>query len=223
MGFPCSSEVKASACNAGDLDSIPGLARSPGEGNGNPLQYSCLENPIEPGRLPSMGSQRVRHDWVTSLSLFLYIYISGLNGIFSPPSIHIRKLELIQYLPTFFPFSFHNMTNSLLLFVGCIISKFYFLSEHSISCTICCFQNIHRKQCDPERWKINKLGKSIILPVVLVLSLLSAGTLAMVDSFIYWLVKVVPWVVSSRSAKSHISVCLQVFLLLLHLGHSLLG
>ena len=38
-----------SACNAGDLGSIPGLGRSPGEGNGNPLQYSCLENPIDRG------------------------------------------------------------------------------------------------------------------------------------------------------------------------------
>ena len=43
-GFPGGSEVKASACNAGDLGSIPGLGRSPGEGTGNPLQYSCLEN-----------------------------------------------------------------------------------------------------------------------------------------------------------------------------------
>ena len=43
------SEVKASACNAGDLGSIPGLARSPGEGKGNPLQYSCLENPTDRG------------------------------------------------------------------------------------------------------------------------------------------------------------------------------
>ena len=38
--------VKASACNAGDLGSIPGLGRSPGDGNGNPLQYACLENPM---------------------------------------------------------------------------------------------------------------------------------------------------------------------------------
>ena len=38
---------KASACNAGDLGSIPGLGRSPGEGNGNPLQYACLENPMD--------------------------------------------------------------------------------------------------------------------------------------------------------------------------------
>ena len=45
--FPGGSEVKASASNAGDQDSIPGLGRSPGEGNGNPLQYSCLENPMD--------------------------------------------------------------------------------------------------------------------------------------------------------------------------------
>ena len=43
------SEVKASDWNEGDLGSIPGLGRSPGEGNGNPLQYSCLENPMEGG------------------------------------------------------------------------------------------------------------------------------------------------------------------------------
>ena len=41
------SDDKVSAYNAGDLDSIPGLGRSPGEGNGNPLQYSCLENPMD--------------------------------------------------------------------------------------------------------------------------------------------------------------------------------
>ena len=46
---PFSSDGKASACNVGDLGSIPGLGRSPGEGNGNPLQYSCLENPMDGG------------------------------------------------------------------------------------------------------------------------------------------------------------------------------
>ena len=45
MGFPGGSEGKASACSTGDPGSIPGPGRSPGEGNGNPLQYSCLENP----------------------------------------------------------------------------------------------------------------------------------------------------------------------------------
>ena len=46
-GFPGSSDGKESACNAGDLGSIPGSGRSPGEGNANPLQYSCLENPTD--------------------------------------------------------------------------------------------------------------------------------------------------------------------------------
>ena len=49
MGFPGGSEVKVSACSEGDLGSIPGSGRSPGEGNGNPLQYSCLENPMGGG------------------------------------------------------------------------------------------------------------------------------------------------------------------------------
>ena len=48
-GFPGGSEVKASARNAGDLGLIPGSGRSPGEDNGNPLQYSCLGNPMDRG------------------------------------------------------------------------------------------------------------------------------------------------------------------------------
>ena len=46
---PGGSDGKESACNAGDPGSIPGLGRSPGEGNGNPLQYSCLENSMDRG------------------------------------------------------------------------------------------------------------------------------------------------------------------------------
>ena len=48
-GFPGGSEVKASACSAGDLGLIPGSGRTPGEGNSNSLQYSCLENPMDGG------------------------------------------------------------------------------------------------------------------------------------------------------------------------------
>ena len=48
-GFPGGAEGKASARKTGDLGSIPGLGRSSGEGNGNPLQYSCLENPMDGG------------------------------------------------------------------------------------------------------------------------------------------------------------------------------
>ena len=47
FGFSGGSDSKESACNAGDWDSIPALERSPGEGNGNPLQYSCLENTLD--------------------------------------------------------------------------------------------------------------------------------------------------------------------------------
>ena len=64
MGFPDVSVGKESTCNAGDtgdVGSILGLGRSPGEGNGNPLQYSCLGNPVDRGQLMSLclsnGSQ----------------------------------------------------------------------------------------------------------------------------------------------------------------------
>ena len=74
LHFPCSqcwtslvaqTVKRLSVYNVRDLGSIPGLGRFPGEGNGNPLQYSCLENPMDGGawcRLLSMGSQRVGHD-----------------------------------------------------------------------------------------------------------------------------------------------------------------
>ena len=60
-------EVKNLPANTGDMGSIPGLGRSPGEGDGNPLQYSCLGNPMDRGawQVQSMGSQRVRHDLAT--------------------------------------------------------------------------------------------------------------------------------------------------------------
>ena len=65
------SDDKEWACSVGDLGSVPGLGRSPGEGNGNPLRYSCLENPMDRGACQepvnplSMGLWRVRHDWET--------------------------------------------------------------------------------------------------------------------------------------------------------------
>ena len=64
LGFPGGSDGKASACNAGDLSWNPGLGRSPGEGNGNHSSTHALKIPwlVEPGKLQSMGSQRVGHD-----------------------------------------------------------------------------------------------------------------------------------------------------------------
>ena len=73
VGFPYSSVGKESACNAGDLGSIPGSGRSPGEGNGNPLQYSCLENLMDRGawRATVHGVTRVGHDLATKLPTIL--------------------------------------------------------------------------------------------------------------------------------------------------------
>ena len=74
LDFPGGPDDK-SAWNAGDLGSILGLGRSPEGGHGNPLQYSCLENPHgqEPGGLWSMGSQRVGHDWAPKHSTCLFV------------------------------------------------------------------------------------------------------------------------------------------------------
>ena len=52
LGFPGGSAGKESVCHAGNLGLIPGLGRSPGEGNGNPLQYSCLQNSMDRGTIP---------------------------------------------------------------------------------------------------------------------------------------------------------------------------
>ena len=67
MGFRRSSVGKESACDARDCSSIPGLERSPGEGNGSPLQYSCLENPMDKGAWQATvsGVTRVGHDLAT--------------------------------------------------------------------------------------------------------------------------------------------------------------
>ena len=67
MGFPHSSVGKESACSAGDLGSIPGSGRSSGEENGNPLHYSCLENPMDRGAWQATvhGVTRVGHYLVT--------------------------------------------------------------------------------------------------------------------------------------------------------------
>ena len=62
MGFLGGSDAKESACNTGNPVSIPELGRSPGEGNGNPLQYPCLENSMDRGVWQSMRSQRVGHN-----------------------------------------------------------------------------------------------------------------------------------------------------------------
>ena len=76
MGFPGGSVPKnpANSGDAGNAGSIPGWGRSPGGGNGNPLQSSCLENPMDKGAWWAIRSQRVRHDWAYMQKIYIYIY-----------------------------------------------------------------------------------------------------------------------------------------------------
>ena len=99
--FPGGSEGNESSCNAEDPGLIPGLGISLGEGNGYPLQYSCLENSRtnEPGGLQSKGLQRVRHEKST-----LTLHYMAKGKIFTLSSCFrvfvIKSIELFQH---FFP------------------------------------------------------------------------------------------------------------------------
>ena len=88
MGFPGGSMVKnlpTNAGNAGDTSLIPGSRRSPGEGNGNPLQYSCLGNPMDRGAWRAIvhGVPKSQNDWVTEHTGMCLLY-----HLFSPANWH---------------------------------------------------------------------------------------------------------------------------------------
>ena len=72
LGFLCGSDGKESACNAGDPGLIPGSGRFPGEGNGNPLQYSCLENPMDRGAWQAIVHGVVRVVTIKVFDAFQY-------------------------------------------------------------------------------------------------------------------------------------------------------
>ena len=78
MDFLGGSDSKEPACNSVDPGSIPGSGRSPGEVNGNPLQYSCLENYMD--RWLSMGSQRVGHNWATNIFTWKHFDVTRKRG-----------------------------------------------------------------------------------------------------------------------------------------------
>ena len=77
MGFPGGSDGKESTRNAGDLGSIPGLGRSPGEGNGYPLQYSCLEDSIDRGAWQATVCGVTKRDTTEQLSLSIFMYAAA--------------------------------------------------------------------------------------------------------------------------------------------------
>ena len=80
--FPGGSEVKASACNVRDLGSIPGSGSSPGEGNGNPLQYSCLENPMDRGAWWATDHGVVKsRAWLSDLTYYCFPGALGVKNL----------------------------------------------------------------------------------------------------------------------------------------------
>ena len=85
-----------------DLYLIPGLRGSPGEGNGNPLWYSCLENlwTGEPGGLQSMGSQRVGHDWATN-TIKSYRHVHGLHKTLGFLKFLLQSLQNLIWIMRF--------------------------------------------------------------------------------------------------------------------------
>ena len=94
MGFPCGSAGKESTCSAGDLGSIPGLGRAPGEGNGYPLQYSGLENPRDCIVHGVTKSQMRLSDLHTSVC----IYVRATLSIHPALSFHLCVHESLLYI-----------------------------------------------------------------------------------------------------------------------------
>ena len=130
-GFPGDSEVKVSAHNAGDLGSILGSGRSPGEGTGNPLQYSCLENPMDGGAcwaIQSTGSQ----SQAPTERLHFHFHILMRSGAFRVvwpwTHFHILKVFLLIYLILFWWLHIilwvDCITNYLIIYLGSIFFTF---------------------------------------------------------------------------------------------------
>ena len=101
QGFSSGSDGKESACSAGNSGSILGSERSFGEGNGNPLQCSCLENCMDrgPGGLQSVGSQIVRHDWATNT--FTFKPISPIRA--DTPTTQGQSVQSLSHVWLFVP------------------------------------------------------------------------------------------------------------------------
>ena len=86
-----------SACNAGDRGSIPGLGRSPGEGNGNPLQYSCLENPMDGGAwwatVHGVAKSQTQLSYFFFLSFFILLAALNNENLFSTTFNAISEIQ----------------------------------------------------------------------------------------------------------------------------------
>ena len=105
--FPSGSDIKESACNAGDLGSIPGMGRSLGEGNGNPLQCSCLENPMDRGAWRAAVHGVTELDMTEWLSLSLLLFLLYFLKMLRNTSSIILK-NLLYLFSVFFPVLLFN-------------------------------------------------------------------------------------------------------------------
>ena len=103
QGIPGGSDGKESACNVGDLGSIPGSGRSPGEGNGNPLQYSCLENPMDrvAWGLQSMGCKDSN-----MAATFTYVCTLNISDDISTFILLVYLLKIVSHLILFYGTNF---------------------------------------------------------------------------------------------------------------------
>ena len=138
LGFPGVSDGKESACNAGDLGSIPGSGGSPREGNGSPLQYSCMENSMEPSRLvcgvskeSDMTEQLSCHFKVVSQRLNALLGFWSSVGHWKPLSDHSAS----WVCPVSYPFRIHWPEVEILLngfssVIGIALSNCWVWSSH---------------------------------------------------------------------------------------------
>ena len=102
MGFPGGSDNKESACNLGDLGSIPGSGRSPGEGQGNPLQYSCLKNPMDEGeRWATVHSVAKSQTQLSDLTFTLSSVAQSCLTLCDPMNHSIPGLPVLHQLSEF--------------------------------------------------------------------------------------------------------------------------
>ena len=104
MDFPCGSDNKESSQNVGDPGSIPRMGRSPGEGNGYPLQYFCVENSMNRGAWQATvhGSQRVGHNWMTNFSLNVWYdqYFFKMSLFWNWPDLIFSMQWMVYWFPT---------------------------------------------------------------------------------------------------------------------------
>ena len=101
MSFPGSSDSKETACDTGNPSSIPGLGRSPGEGNGHPLQYSCLENSMDRGTWQATVHRVTKSQTWLSNTNIIYYRMPSLKDIFSFPSFSVSFYLVERILPLF--------------------------------------------------------------------------------------------------------------------------